>query len=97
MYKMEGIIALLSAAAVVYHFLAFVAYVKGFDRSFYGNACLVIVVLQITMLYTRIVTNARVFKNAFRGTLFLVANISNYSYGNERAKKTSTIEKKGIT
>lgn len=67
-------IARLALLAVVLHFTRWYLREKGVDLPFYKEGCVVIVFLQVTSLYWRVMTNGRLFKDFLRDSLFLLFN-----------------------
>lgn len=87
-YKMEWSIAILAATAVMYHFIAYICYKHNIDKSFYTNSCIIIVILQISMLYARLIINGRVYSSVMDYIILLVAASVNYINCKKRSEKT---------
>lgn len=85
--KMESCIAILSASAVVYHFLGWSARANGVDNTFYVNACIIIVTMQVSMLYLRLIING-IFKNLDGHYILRLPNIFNYYHGGKLPQRT---------
>ena len=84
--KMESCIAILAASAVIYHFLGWVARANGVDNTFYVNACIIIVTMQISMLYLRLIVNG-ILKRVDGSFILRYPYLANYYHGNKFIQK----------
>jgi hypothetical protein len=84
--KIENCLATLSASAVIFHFLGWTARVHSVDNTFYVNACIIIVIAQVSMLYIRLLANG-ILKGNYGGSIFRWSSIFNDHHGNQLKKK----------